>query len=105
MTVRGPSKFARTEHADDRGIVGGIPASHVGEYSLAAGGTEQTIGVSLLSTSETGLAAVNEVEFGDRITVATESAAPKSDRSLWWTLSLIGFSVLLVEWWWFQKRP
>ena len=60
--------------------------------------------VERASSSETGLATVNEVEFGDRISVATASVAPKADRSLWWTLAALGFAVLLVEWWWFQRR-
>ena len=47
---------------------------------------------------------MSEVEFGDRMSVSTASAATKSDRSLWWTLALAGFVVLLVEWWWFQRR-
>lgn len=70
----------------------------------AGGGNETRIGVSLLSTSETGLAPVNEVEFGDRISVATANVAPKADRSLCWTLAALGFGVLLIEWWWFQRR-
>jgi hypothetical protein len=48
---------------------------------------------------------VDEVEFGDRISIATESAAPKADRSLWWILAAVGYAVLLLEWWWFQRRP
>jgi hypothetical protein len=105
VNVSGPEKFARTEKTDERGFVTGIPASRVGEYVLSSGGGNETrIGVSLLSTSETGLATVNEVEFGDRISVATASVAPKADRSLWWTLAALGFAVLLIEWWWFQRR-
>jgi D-alanyl-D-alanine dipeptidase len=46
-----------------------------------------------------------EVEFGDRISVATANVPTRADRSLWWTLALAGFVVLLAEWWWFQKRP
>jgi len=105
VSVRGPSKFSRTEQADERGTLSGIPAAHVGEYRLTAGDSTQTVGTSLLSPSETSLAAVSEVEFGDRISVATASTATKADRSLWWTLALAGFVVLLVEWWWFQKQP
>ena len=105
VNVSGPEKFTRTEKADERGFVTGIPAPRVGEYVLSAGGGNETrLGVSLLSTSETGLATVNEVEFGDRISVATASVAPKADRSLWWTLAALGFTVLLIEWWWFQRR-
>jgi hypothetical protein len=105
VQVRGPGRFTRTEHTDDRGMVGGIPVRHVGEYHLTADGAAQTIGASLLSAAETNLATVSEVEFGDRISVPASSTAAKSDRSLWWALALGGFGVLLVEWWWFQKRP
>ena len=104
VAVKGPSHFTRTERADERGTVAGIPAPHVGEYTFTTGGTVRTVGASLLSASETGLAAVSEVEFGDRISVATAGVSSKSDRSLWWSLALAGFVVLLVEWWWFQRR-
>ena len=104
VAVSGPSRFTRTERADDRGNVSGIPAPRVGEYTFTSGSATRMIGASLLSATETGLAAVNEVEFGDRISVATASTATKSDRSLWWTLALAGFVVLLIEWWWFQRR-
>jgi len=104
VTVHGPSHFTRTEHADERGTVAGIPAAHIGEYTFTAGGTTRTVGASLLSASETGLAAVSEVEFGDRISVSTANVSAKTDRSLWWPLALAGFVVLLAEWWWFQRR-
>ena len=104
VTVSGPSHFTRTERADDHGTVAGIPAPHVGEYTFTTGDTVRTVGASLLSESETGLASVNEVEFGDRISVGTAGIVSKSDRSLWWPLALAGFAVLLVEWWWFQRR-
>jgi hypothetical protein len=104
VTVSGPSHAARTERADERGTVAGIPATHVGEYTFTSGGAVRTVGASLLSADETGLAAVSEIEFGDRISVATANAAVKPDRSLWWALALAGFFILLVEWWWFQRR-
>ncbi|MEO6739882.1 MAG: BatA and WFA domain-containing protein [Chthoniobacteraceae bacterium] len=104
VAVSGPSRFTHTERADERGAIAGIPAPRVGEYTLTVAGTARTLGASLLSATETGLAAVSEVEFGDRISVATASTATKSDRSLWWTLALAGFVVLLIEWWWFQRR-
>jgi Ca-activated chloride channel family protein len=104
VTVRGPPASSRTAHADERGTVAGIPAARIGEYTFTVGGTTRTIGASLLSTSETGLATVSEVEFGDRISVATATATPRADHSLWWPLALAGFLVLLVEWWWFQRR-
>ena len=104
VKVRPPSGPSREERADDRGIVSGISATRAGEYSLAAAET-RTVGASLLSAAESGLAAVEEIEFGDRISVTAGSIAPKSDKSLWWMLALAGFVILLVEWWWFQRRP
>jgi Ca-activated chloride channel homolog len=103
--VSGPANLSRTEKADPRGLMSGIPAPRVGEYTLSSGGAESRIGASLLSLAETSLASVNEVEFGDRISVAADTAAPKSDRALWWMLACVGFAVLLLEWWWFQRRP
>ena len=105
VTVRGPGKFGRTERTDDRGMVSGIPAPRAGEYRLTAGSITQTICTSLLITSETSLAAVSEMEFGDRISVAATDGSAKADRSLWWTLTLAAFVGLLAEWWWFQGRP
>ncbi len=104
VTVSGPARLSRTARADDRGTVAGIPAEHIGEYTFTSGGATRTIGASLLSASETSLAAVSEMEFGDRISVATATAMSKTDHSLWWPLALAGFIVLLVEWWWFQRR-
>ena len=104
VTVKGPSHLSRTENADDRGVVAGIPAVHIGEYVFTSGGATRIIGASLLSDSETSLASVSEVEFGDRISVATANVMPKADHSLWWPLALAGFAVLLIEWWWFQRR-
>lgn len=104
IAVSGPAHHTRTERADERGTVAGIPAPHVGEYTFTASGTVRTVGASLLSASETSLTAVNEVEFGDRISVSTAGASSKADRSLWWPLALAGFVVLLFEWWWFQRR-
>jgi Ca-activated chloride channel homolog len=105
VKVSGPANLSRTEKADPRGLMSGIPAPRVGEYTLSSGGAESRIGASLLSLAETSLASVNEVEFGDRISVAADTAAPKSDRALWWMLACVGFAVLLLEWWWFQRRP
>jgi hypothetical protein len=105
VQVTGPGSFRWSEKADSRGIVSGIPASRVGEYVISSGNGERRIGASLLNTSETSLAAIEAIEFGDRVSIATETESLKSDRSLWWILAALGFAVLLVEWWWFQRRP
>lgn len=105
VKVVGPGSLSREEKASERGTVTGIPAPRVGEYVVTAGGNTSRLGASLLNTMETGLAGVDEVAFGDRISVATETVVPKSDRSLWWMLAFLGYAVLLLEWWWFQRRP
>ncbi len=104
VKVTGPAPGTRTEQADESGIATGIPAPRVGEYLLTSGTHEERVGVSLLSPEETSLAAVDEVQFADRIAVSTANFAPKTDRSLWWSLAFAGFILLLVEWWWFQRR-
>ncbi len=104
VKVSGPEQSTRTVQADESGIATGIPAPRVGEYLLASSTHEERVGVSLLSPEETSLAAVDEVQFADRIAVSTASLTPKADRSLWWVLAFAGFVLLLVEWWWFQRR-
>jgi Ca-activated chloride channel homolog len=105
VQVSGPHSFRWTEKSDPRGVLSGIPAPRVGEYVLSVSGGDRRLGASLLNMQETSLATVDEVEFGDRVAVAAESATLKSDRSLWWLLAACGFGVVLVEWWWFQRRP
>jgi Ca-activated chloride channel homolog len=105
VAVTGPAGFRWNETAGEDGVVSGIPAPKTGEYVLKIGARVQSIGASLLSPSETSLAAVEEIEFGDRISVTAEPTMLKSDRSLWWMLAAAGFGLLLVEWWWFQRRP
>lgn len=105
VSIRGPGSFSREEKANERGSVTGVPALHTGEYTLTAGSATTRLGASLLSFAETGLASVDEVSFGDRVAIATETVTPKADRSLWWLLAVLGYAVLLLEWWWFQRRP
>ena len=101
----GPGNFQREERTDERGELSGLPAPLAGDYTISEGGAEvRHVGASLLSPAETSLAGVDQISFADELTVAAASAAPKSDRSLWWALACAGFVVLLGEWWWFQRR-
>ena len=103
-SISGPGNFHRTAQADKQGRLTGIPAPRAGEYTItASGGSPQTVGVSLLSASETSLAAVDQLHFNDQLTVAAATAPVKSDRTLWWAIALAAFLALLVEWWWFQR--
>lgn len=61
-------------------------------------------GASLLSSSETRLIGVEQIQFNEQLSVAATTTPLKTDRSLWWTLACVGFVVLLVEWWFFNRR-
>jgi hypothetical protein len=103
--LAGPGHSRREARSDAVGQLTGLPAPITGEYVLTGDdGSTQRLGASLLSAAETALDAVERIEFNDQLSVAAATAPQKSDRSLWWALALAGFVVLLVEWWWFQRR-
>ena len=105
-TLDGPGSARREARSDAAGQISGLPAPRAGEYLLTGDdGSTQRLGASLLSPTETSLAAVDRIEFNDQLSVTAATAASKSDRSLWWALAFAGFVLLLVEWWWFQRRP
>jgi len=61
-------------------------------------------GAALLSTQETSLAAVDQIEFAEQLKVTAAAGAPRVDRSLWWPLACAALALLAVEWWWFNRR-
>jgi Ca-activated chloride channel homolog len=92
--------------ADEHGIVSGVRASQVGYYSvLENGATRRKVGASLLSPTETSLGGVEQIQFNERLQVAAATAVVKSDRPLWPPLLLGGLGLLVVEWWFYQKKP
>ena len=101
ILAQGPRGPLIVERIDGRGQLTGIPAPLAGDYTI----TDGTAPPRHLSPAETSLAAVTQIEFADQLTVAASTTVPKADRSLWWVLACTGFVVLLVEWWWFQRRP
>ena len=105
ITVTGPSGSESTHTTDERGILDGVAAMSVGEYDVRRGATiVRRIGVGLLNSTETSLFGVDELQFRE-VPVAAESERLKADKPLWSTLALAAFCMLLVEWWYFQKRP
>lgn len=104
VKVDGPAG-KRTERLSETGIATGIPAPRIGEYQLTGPGGDYRVGASLLSFQETSLKAVDEVKFGDSVAVTAAETTTKTDRSLWWLVALLGYCVLLLEWWWFQRKP
>jgi Ca-activated chloride channel homolog len=103
--VVGPNGFTRDVKSNAEGVVDGVPAPHVGRYVFRDGGQEAAaVGVSLLSPQETSLASVAEIQFREMSVTAAE-ATLKSDRPLWPLLAFMAFGMLLVEWWYYQRRP
>ncbi len=102
--VEGPAEFKRKEKADDRGMLSGVPAPRVGQYVVKSGGTERKLGVSLLSSGETLLQSVEKITFAEGAVAATTAPA-ETNRSLWWLFALLALGFLVVEWWFFQRKP
>ena len=104
--VTGPDGTAWEDRADADGTLSGIPARRVGYYQVTGPGESVTkVGAALLSSSESSLAGVEEILFNEGLSVQAAGAPPRTDRSLWRSLAFLGFGILLVEWWYFQRRP
>jgi Ca-activated chloride channel family protein len=104
--IQAPQQKLEPVAADDRGTVSGVRASWTGYYSfLENGATQRKVGASLLSPTETSLAGVEQIQFNERLQVAAASVPVKSDRPLWPSLLMGGLGVLMVEWWFFQRKP
>ena len=85
-------------------MLAGIQADFVGKYDvLDSGDVTASIGTGLLSPLETSLSAVEELKFAELSVTTDESELIESDRQLWWTLAMLAFVFLLVEWWYFQR--
>lgn len=102
--ITGPGQLARGETAGADGQLSGIAAPRIGEYVISGGGAPLRVGASLLSATETSLAAVDQIEFAEQLKVTAAMGAPPVDRSLWWALSCLALAVLALEWWWFNRR-
>jgi len=87
------------------GTLSGVAAPAIGRYTIREGSTSvASIGVSLLTVSETSLATVEQLQFRE-LSVGVAGTMLKSDHPLWGAFAAVGFVLLLVEWWYFQRRP
>jgi Ca-activated chloride channel family protein len=104
--VTGPNGGTVDVAASESGVLNGVAALSVGQYKVTDGGTEAArVGVSLLDSMETSLAAVKQLRFKENQEVAATNERIDADRPLWPSFALAGLGVLLVEWWYFQRRP
>jgi len=103
--VTAPSGEHFDQKSDADGFIAGIPASMAGLYEVRqSGDLVSKVGVALLNPTETSLEGVSELKLNE-ISVTAESDRLKSDKPWWPTLAMLAFATLLVEWWFFQKRP
>ena len=104
--IQTPKQTVEAMTADDHGFVSGVAAAQAGYYSVLENGTQRRrVGACLLSPSETTLAGVAQIEFNERLQVAAATTLVKTDWPLWPALLLVALGVLMVEWWFFQKKP
>ena len=104
--IQTPDQTLEAASADEHGILSGVAAARVGYYPvLENGAPRRRVGVGLLSPSETTLAGVGQIEFNEHLQVAAAAVVVKTDWPLWPVLLLGALSLMLVEWWFFQKKP
>ncbi|MEZ6126557.1 MAG: VWA domain-containing protein [Planctomycetaceae bacterium] len=104
FVVRDPLGATESLRSSVNGVLSGIQADIVGKYDVLDGDSEvQSVGTGLLSPLETSLAAVEELQFSELKVAAEDARTIEGDRHLWWTLAMLAFALLLVEWWYFQR--
>lgn len=104
--IQSPEQKTEPVTADEQGTVSGVRASRVGYYTIIENGTTQRrVGACLLSPTETSLAAVEHIEFNEQLQVAAATVVVKTDRPLWPLLLMNAMGLLMVEWWFFQRKP
>ena len=103
--ITGPDGSRYAAKSNSQGVVSGVPAPYVGRYVVKEGSKKvDSVGVSLLPADETALSGVDEIQFRE-LSVAAASSKIDSDWPLWSYLTAAALCALLVEWWYFQRRP
>ncbi|QDT97436.1 vWA domain-containing protein [Gimesia aquarii] len=103
--IKTPGGKQLTAESNKNGIVSGVAALQVGKYTISGEGAKSDqISVSLLNPMETSLVSVDEIQFSE-VPVSAAQTQIDSDKPLWSEFALIAFVLLLLEWWYFQRRP
>jgi len=103
--IVGPDGSRETAQSGGDGLLSGIAAEKVGRYRIEQGGTQvASVGISLIQPLETSMKTVEDLEFPE-VTVESSVDLLKSDTPIWHWLVLFGFAMLIVEWWYFHRRP
>ncbi|MGE5191643.1 MAG: vWA domain-containing protein [Deltaproteobacteria bacterium] len=103
--VEAPDGSVSEVRSSGDGVLAGVAAPAIGRYTIREGGTTvASMGASLLTFSETSLASVDQLQFRE-LSVGAAGELLRTDHPLWPELAAAGFLLLLVEWWYFQRRP
>ncbi len=103
--IVGPDGSRETAQSGGDGLLSGIAAEKVGRYRIEQGGAQvASVGISLIQPLETSMKTVEDLEFPE-VTVESSVDLLKSDTPIWHWLVLFGFAMLIVEWWYFHRRP
>ncbi|WP_432798818.1 vWA domain-containing protein [Poriferisphaera sp. WC338] len=101
-TMKGPGGVRIGGKTNLDGELRGVKARKVGKYVLD--GPARVMGASLLSKKETMLAAAQTIAFNEDQTAVAASAV-EIDRPIWRWMAGIAMIFLLVEWWYYQRKP
>ncbi|QQE10356.1 BatA and WFA domain-containing protein [Planctomycetota bacterium] len=93
---------SRTVKSNKRGEILGVEVKHAGAYEIK--GTNVKVGASLLSPKETAMNKVDEIRFDELVAGSTNSDV-MIDKPIWKWFAVIGLTFLLVEWWFYQRKP
>ncbi len=103
--VTNPQGEHVTTKSDADGWVTGISARAVGPYEIRAGGKlVREVGVSLLNPTESSLVGVEKLMTKEATVIANKERLDQ-DKPIWSSMASIALLVLLVEWWYFQRKP
>jgi len=105
--IESPDEKDYVLKSDAKGWLRGCPAKHVGPYKIYEQSTlKHTLPISLLNREESQLASVDSLLFNENLKVkANASQQFEAEKNLWPYLAAAGILLLLLEWWYFQKRP
>ena len=102
--VKGPLAGTYNVTSTPSGILVGVQAETVGKYDIFDGEElVASVGTGLLSSLETSLRPVDEIQFSEVRVATDEVKVIDSDRHIWWSLAFLAFIFLLFEWWYFQR--
>ncbi len=102
--VSGPEGFTDSAKSDKDGFLMGLGAPYVGMYEVTGESEPQRIGVSLLSSQESSMSSVEKLNFPE-VSVGAATQTVKTDQPLWTWFAFAGLLFLILEWWYFQKKP